>query len=95
MADSDKQSVAAGHLERALAPDTPVIKAAEKKLVRKQDLVITTLLSGCYFFAYLVRSYFLIHIHSHLVEQSELTTSIRIVALLGTRGSWASRRHLA
>lgn len=94
MADSDKQSVAAGHLEQAPAPDAPVNKAAEKKLVRKQDLVITTLLSGCYFFAYLVRSHLLIH-RSCLVEQSKLTTSTRTVALLETQGSWAFRMNWA
>ncbi|SPO07047.1 uncharacterized protein DNG_09741 [Cephalotrichum gorgonifer] len=57
MADSsDKSSAAVSHLEQMHSHDDPQVRrAAEKRLVRKQDLVITTLLSGCYFFSYLDR----------------------------------------
>ena len=56
MTDSEKGSLpqAAVHLEGEHGDDPIVLSTAEKRLIRKQDLVITSLMSGCFFFAYLV-----------------------------------------
>lgn len=57
MTDSEKNSIppVAVQLEDSHSDVPREVSKAEKRLVRKQDLIITTLLSGSYFFAYMVR----------------------------------------